>query len=274
MPYWGRKVIDPRLKIVLLLMAGTLAVTLNTIASLLTLTLASGACLLVSGLTNPWKKRGAVIVVAIIWSTVLSQSLFYGQQPRTPLLSFGPVVFWSEGLAHGLAQSLRFVGLTLAGIALAISTSPDRLLVAMQKLGMPSGLCFLTVTALRFMPTVGREMLTIRQARRMRSGKRALMNPLDWLKVEIRLLMPALARSLRRARALGESMHVRGFDPATSRRTRRQLNWARKDTLILLCATVLLLATLSTKALFFLYTTDLYYQPALRRVYGLCRDWL
>jgi len=266
--------LDPRLKFLLLLMAGTLAVILNSVAALCLLGLACGASLAVSGLSPAWRMRGFVIVLAIVWSTVLSQSLFYGQQPRTPFFEMGPLVFWREGLQHGLLQSVRFIGISLAGIALALSTPPDRLLSAMQKLGIPSGLCFLTVTALRFVPTVGDELLAVRAARRHRCGDITSRHPWTMLKTELSLLMPVLARSLRRARALAESMHIRGFDPQAIRTNRQAIVWTTRDTVVLSTTLTAFCLICATKAVYLLYTLDVAYLPELRTIYGWTRDWL
>jgi len=265
---------DPRLKFILVLMVGSLAVILNSAAALGLLAVGCGLSLIASGIPARWKGRAVAIILAIVWSTVLSQSLFYGQQPRTALLEIGPLVFWREGLEHGLVQSIRFIGISLAGIALAISTPPDKLLSAMQKMGIPSGLCFLTVTALRFMPTVGNEILTVRAARRHRSGGRISRRPWVLIATEVSLLMPILARSLRRARSLAESMHIRGFDPRAHRSSRQAICWTLRDTWVLMSSASIFLSVASAKALYLLYTLELTYHPKLRSLYGWCRDWL
>jgi len=265
---------DPRVKFLLLLMAGTLAVILNSAFSLGLFAMVCGMSLGASGISNRWKLRGSAIILAIVWSTVLSQSLFYGQQPRTALFEMGPFVFWREGLNHGLVQSLRFIGISLAGIALAISTPPDKLLSAMQKFGIPSGLCFLTVTALRFVPTVGNELLAVRAARRHRSGGRINRRPWVVLATELGLLMPVLARSLRRARSLAESMHIRGFDPQAVRTARRTITWTGRDTWVMTGSLTAFLAICGAKFLYLLYTLEIAYIPDLRPLYGWCREWL
>jgi energy-coupling factor transport system permease protein len=230
--------------------------------------------LALAGVNHEWKFKGAILVTAIVWSTVLSQSLFYGLEPRTPLLELGPIVFWREGVQHGLIQSMRFIGVGLAGIALATSTPPDRLLLAMQRLGIPSGVCFLSVTALRFIPTVGREIMLVRAARKQRSAVNDSPRLWAWLKLETQLMMPVLARSLRRARSLGESMHIRGFEPSAQRRSRHGLAWGATETGLLIASGLIFTLILTTKALFFLYVIDVHYAPVLRPLYGVARNWL
>ena len=53
-----------------------------------------------------WRRRALGLSVALVWSTALSQGLFYGEVPRSALIHFGPLTLWREGLWHGLAQFL------------------------------------------------------------------------------------------------------------------------------------------------------------------------
>ena len=265
---------DSRVKILLLLMVGILAITLEQPHSLGLLAVGTALSLTRSGIRRQWLKRGMLVVVALVWTTVFSQALFYGDQPRTILVKLGPAVFWSEGVEHGLVQPLRFIAVALGGVALAVSTPPDRLLLGMQRLGLPSGLAFLTVTALRFIPTVGSEFLIVRTARAHRGRSVWRRSPLAWLRLELGLLRPVLARTLRRSRALAESMDIRGFDASTARRSRRRLHWTPLNSAQVTAGFIITASAVSAKALYTLYTAGLAYHPELRGLYGWVRNWL
>lgn len=266
--------IDPRLRILLVAGAGLLAISLEHALALGVLTAVTGTSMLAAGLPRKWRLRTLIIVLAVVWPTVLSQAIFYGEQPRTAVIALGPLTLWQEGMTHGLVQSLRFVSVSLAGVALAISTPPERLLIGLQRLGIPSGLCFLTVTALRFIPTMGAEALWVREARRHRGRSIWRRNPIAWLKVEIGLMRPILARTLRRSRALAASMDTRGFDPSARQEGRRTLTWRGSDTGIATLAASICASVVGSRIAYALYTLDLAYHPKLRWVYGLVRDWL
>ena len=60
------------------------------------------------------------------------------------------MVLWWEGAVHGSVQALRIVSMSFAGLAMALSTPPDRLFAALVRLRVPYGVAFLAVTALRF----------------------------------------------------------------------------------------------------------------------------
>ena len=265
---------DPRTRLLLVLAVGLLAVTVDSVPALALLALVSGLALAKTGLSRALWKGIATIALVIVWSTVLSQGLFYGDQPRVALLELGPLVVWREGVMWGLLQSLRMISLCLAGAALAMSTPPDRIFAALLRLRVPFGLAFLAVTALRFVPQVGRELLIVRRARARRGRPVHKRNPWAWLRLELMLLKPVVARSLRRARVLAESLDARGFDPSAPRAVRRPLTMARWEIALLCGVGLVVLATISARVLMLLYTSETLYFPELRELYGFVRDWL
>ena len=146
-------------------------------------------------------------------------------------------------------------------------------MIGLQRLGIPSGLCFLTVTALRHPYRGRRDALGTRGAQTPRAPRMA-QAPLAWLQVELGLMRPILARTLRRSRALAASMDTRGFDPTAKQMGRRTIHWQTSDTALALLAAGLCSAVVGSRVTYWLYTLDLAYHPRLRWVYGLVRDWL
>lgn len=265
---------DPRTRLGLLVVVGLLAVLLDRPSSLVLLAAVSAAPLLLLPIGATWRRRAILAALAIVWSTVLSQGLFYGDFPRTPLFRAGPVVLWREGLVHGLVQSLRLLAVTFAGIAVAVSTPTDRLFAALVRLRVPYGVAFLAVTALRFVPVVGRELLVVRRARARRGRPIHRRAPWAWLTLEIALLRPVVARSVRRARTLAEALDVRGFDPVAPRAVRRPLRMAPWEPALLASAALLVTAVATAQGLYWLYLNEVLYLPRLRDLYGAVRLWL
>ena len=265
---------DPRTRLGLLGCAGIAAIALEHPAALGVLCLLCTAPLLWLRISSTWRRRGLVAVLAIVWSTVLSQGLFYSLQPRVPLVQLGPLTLWREGVLWGVAQSLRFIALSLAGIALAVSTPPDRMYAALLRLGVPFGLALMATTALRFVPEVGRELTEVRRARAARGRPVWRRPPWQWLRVEVDMLAPVVARSWRRAQNLAESLDARGFDPLAPRAVRRPLRFRTIDLVLLGSAGALTLAVATARLLFLLYTWETLYLPELRPLYGFVRSWL
>jgi energy-coupling factor transport system permease protein len=264
---------DPRVKLGLTFCAGLVAVSLERPLSLGLFALACGLPLALLRVEARWWRRGLVAAAALVWSCALSQGLFYAQQPRVPLVSLGPLVLYREGVTYGLAQSLRLVGVTLSGLALAVSTPPDRMYAALLALRIPFGLALMAATALRFVPELGREFAAVRRARAHRGRPAWRRGPGAWLALEVSLLRPVVARAWRRAQNLAESLDARGFDPLAPRAVRRPLSMGAGEAALLAGVTLLGVGALASRGLYLLYTTDTLYLPALRPLYGFVRAW-
>ena len=265
---------DPRTRLFLVGVVGVLAVSLDAPRALGALVLAA---LVAFAATRPGGRAvagAAAVLAAMVWSTVLSQGLFYAEQPRVALVSAGPLVLWREGVGHGLTQSLRFGAMTLAGLTLAASTAPERLFTALRALWVPFGLAFLVVTGLRFVPDVAGEWVAVRDARARRGRPAWKRPPWAWLALELRLLTPLLARALRRARALAESLDARGFDATAPRAVRRPLRARAVDFVLVGLGGLVALGAGVPRLLYVLYTSDTWYHPALRPLYAAVRAWL
>jgi energy-coupling factor transport system permease protein len=265
---------DPRTRLFLLGAVGALAICLDRPGSLGALCVLSASPLLVLRLDRRWLVRGGLAVAAVVWGTVLSQAIFFRDLPRIPLLRLGPITLWREGIFWGLVQSLRFVAPLLAGVALAVSTPPDRLHAALVRLRVPFPLAFLAVTALRAVPETGSAMVEVRQARARRGRPAWRRSPLAWLRLEVSMLRPTVAEALRRARALAETLDARGFDATAPRGVGRPLRLAGWERGLLAVVGAAVLATVGARILFLLYAAELLYLPALRPLYGFVRAWL
>jgi energy-coupling factor transport system permease protein len=265
---------DPRTRLLLLVALGLLSILLDRPSSLLGLAVGAALPLLALPIGWVWRWRALGMAAAVVWATVLSQGLFYGDVPREPLVGLGPIVLYKEGVLHGLAQSLRLVAMTFAGLAVALSTSPDRLFAGLVSLRCPYAVAFLAVTALRFVPVVGREIWLVRRARSRRGRALAARTPWRWGHQELLLLRPVIARSLRRARALAEALDTRGFDPNVPRRLRVPLRMRTWEKVLLVAVGGLITSIATLELLYGMYLAELYYNPALRPLLGWVRDWL
>lgn len=265
---------DPRTRIVLLGLVGVLAVALEQPTALAALALLCALPTWTWAGQRGWRLRGAFLIAAGVWGMVLSQALFYDGRPRVALATLGPLTIWQEGATYGLVQSLRLVATTLAGLAIAVSTPPDRLFAAMLRLRVPFGAAFLAITALRFVPQVSREVWVVRCARARRGRPVHHRSPWAWLALEISLLRPVVARALRRSRTLAESLDMRGFDPAAPRAVRRPLRMHAWEPGLIAVASTATAVVVTSRLLFLLYTAEIFYLPRLRPLYGFVRDWL
>ena len=265
---------DPRSRIAYVVMVSVLAVVFEQFHSLVVLATVCVIPLLAAPIGWLWRKRALVGIIAIVWGTTLSQALFYGEVPRTLVFELGPLSFWREGVEHGLVQSLRMVAVTAAGLSIAATTPLDRLLAGLIRLRVPFSLSFLAVMSLRFLPEVGREVLIVRRARARRGRSTWRRSPRAWLQLELSLLRPIVARAVRRARSISESLDIRGFDADSPRAVHRPLYFRRGEPFALTLAIVTTTGLLLARLLYVAYLNELAYFPAIRPLYGFVRQWL
>ena len=237
--------LDPRLKLAWLLAVSTLSVLIDSLPALAALC-AAAAVPLVGVKMRPrgwWLAIG--LLAATVWATVFSQAVFYPATTETPRFHLLGVPFYAEGAAYGLIQSLRLVAGVSTGLAVCLSTSPERLLAAMVLLRVPLAIGFTTITALRFMPLVLEEVVTVRHARALRGYRFRVFGPrgglFHSLRMELGLLLPVLASALRRARNLAASVTCRGFNPAGVRTFYPELRFRTGEQVAIVC--LLLLCT-------------------------------
>jgi energy-coupling factor transport system permease protein len=265
---------DPRARLVALFCLGVAVLCLEGAVALGLVAAASVLAALAQPAMRGWRLRLLGAAALLMWTTAVSQGLFYATWPRTPLAHLGPIVLYREGLVHGVVQALRFVTLLSAGLAVALSTSADRLLAGLLALGVPYGLAMMGATALRFVPVVGEEALAVRRARARRGRPVWARSPWAWLTLEAQLLRPVAARAIRRARALAESLETRGFHPTAPRAVRRPLHMTAGDRALLGAVLVVTAALVVARGLYLLYGLELWYAPGLRPLYAFVRGWL
>jgi energy-coupling factor transport system permease protein len=278
---------DPRLKLVWLGAISLAAVLVDSTAALVALFAATLVVAISAGWTpRTWLVVGGILLAAA-WGTVLSQAMFYPASPRMPLVTFVPaftvgrvqfpgLALYREGAAYGLLQSLRMLSGILAGLSVCLSTSPERLLAAAASLRVPSAVSYMTVTALRFLPTMIEQWQTVRNSCRLRGYGRGAYGRRRWssLGTEAALCVPVVAAALRRAATLATSLTARGFDATQPRTTYPPLAMTRLEraVVVLLAASAAILSALKT--LYWMTEGRLDSMPRLEALNELVRDWL
>jgi energy-coupling factor transport system permease protein len=272
--------VDPRLKIAwvacvslasVLVHANTALATLVAVASLP----AAGLKLRVRG----WLAIAAALLL-VAWGAVVSQGIFYAGTPRTTLFTLVPdatligwkfpgVHFYREGAVYGLTQSARWLALSIVGLTVCLSTSPERLLAALVWLRVPTAVAFMSLAAMRFLPLMLDEWATARRARWLRGfrGERGLR----WFSADVSLCVPVLASALRRATSLSTAVTSRGFSPTGSRTSYPELRMRPGERLAL---TAIVAATLLLAAAWTLVWLGPLFAPTSSQECAAVRSWV
>ena len=280
---------DPRLKLLWLMAMSLASVLVDSTAALALLCAVAVAV----ALCARWSARSWLIMsgtsLAVVWSTIVSQGMFYAAEPRTPILTLIPAFslgemgfsglrIYREGVIHGFVQSSRLVAVMLAGITVCLSTSPERLLSALTWLRVPGAISFMTVAALRFAPTIVDQWNTVRRAARLRGYRPRLWSigggvSASW-RMEFALLAPVIAAALRRASVLATSLTVRGFDATAPRTVYPALAMTRPEKGIAALLLAIMVGLATAKTLYWWAQASNYRADYLAPVYEFTSRWL
>jgi energy-coupling factor transport system permease protein len=151
-----------------------------------------------------WLAPAAVGITWVNW-------LFYGGPRLHPLVEWGPITLWAEGLWVGASIGLRIVCLASYSLLFVMTTDPTRLTVSLvQQARLPYRLAYTAMAAYRFLPGLLRDLDTVRMADRIRRAS-ASRRWLDWPPAAFRISVPVLVNGIRRAERLAVAMDARGF---------------------------------------------------------------
>ena len=227
---------DPRARLILAALLALTVVSLQTLSAGAVALLAAGAIAGLGGV-SPGRLR-ALLPLELLMLVLLLTLPF--SVPGTPLLAVGPLVASREGgaLALLILFKANAVVLILFGLVGSLGAGPT--VHALARLGLPAKLCQMLLLTLRQVDLVGDEYARMRLAMRARAfvprSDRQSWRALGWL---IGML---LVRSLARARRVADAMRCRGFDGRLH--LLRRFRWQRRDTLLLLGLSPLLVGLL------------------------------
>ncbi len=277
--------LDGRVKLMLLAVLGTGVILIDsprTLFLLLVMTLAGH----LAAKTSPqrWSLLALFLLVAA-WGSMVSQAIFYNQEPRNPVVCLiapatpilgrltDGVYIYQEGLAYGAVQAMRSCTMLTYGFLLCWTTDPRELLRSLVFWRLPYELSFMAVTGLRFLPVVLGETATVITAQRLRgfAASRA-MSPAGAVRTAFQTLWPVLARSIRRAVTLAMSVESRGFGSGWRLAAMPPLTPEGKAALAG-CLAALVLAVIA-KLLYVFQFNGWAHFAGCRYVYDFARQWL
>ena len=242
--------LDPRTK---LLSAVAFAVSLFAVAGWLGIgLLAAGlAGALLSARVPPgylWAGMRPLLFLLVL--TFLFQALSY---PGDPLVGLGPFSVTWEGIDRGGFLTVRLGLLLVSSAVLTLTTPPvlltdgiERLLRPLRAVRVPSHEIALMMTiALRFIPTLLRELEDLIKAQRARGIDLSGRDPRRLAAALLPLVIPLFVISFRRADDLAVAMTSRCYRGDVGRTRYRELRLTRGDVVAAALVTVGLVAALT-----------------------------
>ena len=276
---------DVRTKLLLLLAVMLFAIGLEGPRPLFLLfVLSLGLHVLARSSVERWRVL-IVFLLMGIWGAMVSQALFYNQEPRTMIACLispatpwigeltGGVYVYREGLEHGAVQALRSGIMLTCGLLICWTTDSRQLLQCFLHWRMPYAIAFMLITSLRFLPVIFEETAIVLTAQRLRGFEPVrTLSPLRWICTAFHVLFPILARALRRAATLALSVESRGFG---RRGTVENLpSWPLGEKIGCGMALSFISLCVVLKSLYWLQFNGIVYFAGLRGVYDAMAGWM
>lgn len=189
-------------------------------------------------LLKPPISRLRTAIAALSWMLLITLVVHGFSSPGHVLWEM-PLTHWRltlEGIAKGALFSGRLAAVMMLGAAVSLTIGPlegiralDDLGQPFRKIGVPVGTITLVLAlALRFVPTLFEEALTLRKALLARGwspGTGAVSRVKAW----IPLFIPVLASGLRRSDDIAETLVLRGYDPDVRRASIDPSVWSGRE---------------------------------------------
>jgi len=216
--------LDPRVKFLLTLVLFTSAILFLDLLPLLVIFIVQIPIVIIGRIGREWIKtlKGGVFLAVIIFaSNLLSLYFFRGQQ------------LTSDMVEYSTALTLRFLVLMTSFSIFFLTTSPDKLSLALERARIPYEFNFAFITSIRFVPVLADEAQSIMDAQRSRGLELDKGRFLTRIRNYIPILLPLIINSIRRSLELAEAMESRAFGATKERTNLYELKMSAMDYLVL-----------------------------------------
>jgi energy-coupling factor transport system permease protein len=224
--------LDPRVKFIMTVALFTAAIIFFDLVPIIVIFIAQLPIVAFGRIGREWLKtlKGGIFLAVIIFVTNLGSLYFFRGQQLT-----GDIVEFS------LALTLRFLALITSFSIFFLTTSPDKLSLALEKARVPYEFNFAFITAIRFVPVLAEEAQTIMDAQRSRGLELDKGSFLVRIRKYIPILLPLIINSIRRSLELAEAMESRAFGATKYRTNLYELRMKPIDYIILILSLSLII---------------------------------
>ena len=225
--------LDPRVKFFFVIVIFVMAILFSQLLPLLLLFLVQIPIVFAGRVQRQWARsmKGASFLAAIIFLFNFLFTYFFTEYPRLPSATL---------IEYSFTMTLRFLVLVESFSVFFLTTSPDRLGLALEQSHVPYEFCFAFTTAVRFVPVLAEEAQTIMDAQKARGLELERGNFVKRVRNYIPVLIPLIVSAIRRSLELAEAMESRAWG-ATEKRTNLYVLKLRRADYVLAVVSVLAL---------------------------------
>ncbi len=226
---------DPRSKIILLVVMMIVIFSVDTVAEYALLILMSFLCIRLSRVPAAYILKGMKPVwVLVIFTAVIN--LFMGGGENT-IVQWGSLKITYESVMLALSMMMRVILLVVFSTLLTLTTSPmtlttgiEKLLKPLEKIKFPSHeVAMMMSIALRFIPTLTQEAEKIMKAQKARGNDFETGGFLKKVRGMIPLFVPLFISAFRRADDLAMAMEARCYHGGANRTSFKILKYKKCD---------------------------------------------
>ncbi|HML38966.1 MAG TPA: energy-coupling factor transporter transmembrane component T [Bacillota bacterium] len=146
----------------------------------------------------------------VLFTVLIIQGLFWHGN-TVPLISFGPVVFYREGMNYALGILINIINILMSFCVLILTTKPSDMAENFVRRGFSPRFGYVFISIFQIIPQMTETMSTITDAQRSRGmeteGKLTVR-----IKAFIPLIVPVIMNSLINTKERALALEVRGFN--------------------------------------------------------------
>lgn len=225
---------DPRTKILLVLVYIVLTFTIDNFIGYAALALFLAVCVAVSRISPRYLVKGLKPILVFVVITALFNLFLTGGEV---VFKWWIITVTREGIYFAAFMVLRLVFLILGTSLLTLTTSPialtdglERLLNPFKKIGLPAHeLAMMMTIALRFIPTLMEETDKIIKAQTARGAELDSGSIINRAKAMVPILIPLFIGAFRRADELATAMECRCYRGGLNRTRLNVLKYSAAD---------------------------------------------
>ena len=150
-------------------------------------------------------------------------------------------------LNYSVVMVLRFINVVSSFSLFFLTTSPDDFADALLKLKIPYEYVLMFTMALRFVPTLARDLQIIYDAHRSRGLEIDTGNFIERTKKLLPILITLFIFEIKRSLSIAEALEARAFDPRVKRTYFKELRMKPTDWLTALLTLLLLIVVIMMK---------------------------
>jgi energy-coupling factor transport system permease protein len=230
--------LDPRAKLWIVLIAGTVGLIYKQIAVLACLLILAHLVLLsarvpLGRIRWLWGRLAPLLVMILILQPLFAPG------PGPDLVSLGPLRITVSGILDGVSFALRAASLAFLAAVLLITTDPTDLVRGLTKLGLPYSWGLTVGLAIRYLPTTYGLYLTINEAQQARGWIVGKGNLVQRARSYLPILVATIIAALRLSDGLALALAARGLDYPAQRTVLQDIHMRPADWLAIVFSTIL-----------------------------------